>query len=122
VAAAIPAWTAWLAARLWRDAATPAQRRQGLVLVTAGALPGETRRRRVARLAIHPLSLPGWLWLTLTAALGGVPWLWIMPALAATAVALAALGSLALLVARPQRRAVHDLLARTRLTADGPQR
>jgi hypothetical protein len=122
VAAAVPAWTAWLAARLWRDAATPGQRRQGLALASAGASPEPVRWRPIARLTLHPLSLPAWLWLALTAALGGVPWLWLMPALVAAIVALAALASLALLLARPQRRAVHDLLARTRLMADGPPR
>ncbi len=118
VAATIPAWTAWLVARLWRDGATPGQRRRGLTLAASDG----PRWRSLARLAAHPLSLPFWLWLTVTAALAEIPWLWLVPTIAATTVTLVSLASLALLLAQPQRRAVHDLLARTRLTARAPQR
>jgi hypothetical protein len=67
------------------------------------------------RLATHPLALPLWGWLTLTALHSGLPWLWLPSAAVVIAVALAGLLSFALLLARPELSAIHDLIARTRL-------
>lgn len=123
VAAVVPAWTVYLGAGLWLDGRTPGQRRLG---VTVG--PREAAQwRRALRLALHPLSLPAWGWLALTAALSGLPWLWLPVAAAAAAIALAGAVSFVLLAVRPSLPSVHDRLTRTMLLrsepaapADGP--
>ena len=117
VAAAAPAWSLWLAARVRRDGATAGQRLAGLrVSRRADGGPNGAWRRQL-RLAVHPLALPLWGWLTLTALLSGVPRLWLPPAFIAAAVAFAGLLSFVLLLAEPQRRALHDRVARTQLVA-----
>jgi hypothetical protein len=119
VAAVVPAWTVYAGAMAWRRGSTPGQRRLGVVVQSRGsgeALAGASWRRGV-RLAMHPLSLPGWSWLALTALLTGVPWLWVPFGLAAAVVALAGLASLVLLLVRPALPALHDRVARTSLTA-----
>ena len=115
VTAAAPAWAAWMAARVRRDGVTPGQRRAGLRVSRRGGERPAGAWRRQLRLAVHPLALPLWGWLTLTALLSGVPRLWLPPAFIATAVAFAGLLSFVLLLAEPQRRALHDRIARTRL-------
>ena len=112
VGATLPAWAAWLSLRVRRDGSTPGQRRAGLLVARGAAM---TPWLRQLRLAIHPLALPLWGWLALTALLSGLPWLWLPPLVAGVAVALAGLVSFALLLARPDLRAVHDLIARTEL-------
>jgi hypothetical protein len=112
VGATIPAWAAWLALRVRRDGCTPGQRRARMFVEP---LPGAMSWRRQLRLAAHPLTLPVWGWLTLTALLSGVPWLWLPVAAGGMVVALAGVLSFALLLVRPELNAMHDLLARTRL-------
>lgn len=112
VGATLPAWAAWLALKVGRDGCTPGQRRTRL-LVAPGA--ARTPWRLQLRLAAHPLALPVWGWFTLTALLSGLPWLWLPSAAVGMAVALAGMASLALLLARPELSAIHDLIARTRL-------
>ena len=114
VGATLPAWAAWLALTVRRDGCTPGQRRARLFVELAAAAATTPWRRQV-RLAAHPLALPLWGWLTLTALLSGLPWLWLPVAAGGMAVALAGLLSFALLLARPELSAIHDLLARTRL-------
>ena len=108
--AATPAWLAWTALRLAQRGATPGQARCGL-RVTGSP------RRRLLRLALHPLTVPGWLWLATLAAVATFEVL---------AVACAAAGGVALLgglvtagrtLLRPQARGLHDLIARTRLVS-----
>ena len=136
VAAVAPAWTLYAGARLCRGGATPGQRRMALAVGAPAAsapfdglrVSGEIlkpdvarepiaapRWRRGLRLAVHPLALPAWTWLTLSVALTGVPWLWTPVAAVAGAVALAGAASFALLLVRPSMPALHDRLARTAL-------
>lgn len=117
--ATIPAWSAFIALRVRRDGATPGQRRTGLAVEP---LPGARRGARHLRLALHPVMLPLWGWLTLTALLGGLPWLFLLPVLAAAAVVLAGTVSFAMLLASPHARAVHDRLAQTALVPSARQR
>ncbi|MSP23056.1 MAG: hypothetical protein EXR66_08670 [Dehalococcoidia bacterium] len=115
VLAVPPAWAAWLAPGV-AHGATSGQRRAGLQ-VQGGPLA------RLARTAIHPLSLPLWGWLALLAAASGLPWPAILFGFMATFTGLLAFGSTALWVALPTSRALHDRVARTRLTlATGEER
>ncbi|MSQ41839.1 MAG: hypothetical protein EXR65_02230 [Dehalococcoidia bacterium] len=113
IGATIPTWAAWLALRTVRDRATPGQRLAGLVVVERR----RGHRAALLRLAVHPLAMPFWGWLALTALQSGVPWLWLPPALLAAAVAAGGAISLAGLLAAPRRPAIHDLLARTTLAS-----
>ena len=110
VAGVVPAWAVYVGAALWRDGMTPGQRRIGVAL-------DASRWRRLLRLAVHPVSLPAWVWFALTALLTGVPWLWLPFALAAVVVALAGAVSLLLLLVWPSMPALHDRVAGTALTA-----
>ena len=112
VGATMPAWAAWLALRVRRDGATVGQRRAGLTVVPRSQARGWPPQ---LRFAIHPLALPLWGWLALTALLSGVPWLWLLPVLMSAVIALAGVVSFALLLLWPQRRAIHDLVAGTTL-------
>jgi hypothetical protein len=138
VAGVAPAWAVYLGAALWRGGMTPGQRRAGVAvqsrgsgeasapfngprvsgaLVEPGEAPGTARWRRALRLAVHPISLPVWGWVALTALLAGVPWLWLPFALATVAVALAGAVSLVLLLVWPSMPALHDRVAGTSLAA-----
>ena len=109
VGSSAPAWTAWQLAELYLRGATLGQRRLGL------AVEGAAPWRPLARFAVHPLALPAWGWLALTALLAELPWLPLLPALATALVALAGLVSLATLLVRPAAPPLHDRAARTRL-------
>jgi hypothetical protein len=107
VLAVPPAWLAWLLPGVLRGA-TPGQRRAGLEV--EGSVV-----RRVNRLAFHPLALPLWVWLALTALAFGTPRLGVAVAFVAALVLAMAFGSFVLWVISPTSRALHDRLARTRL-------
>jgi hypothetical protein len=107
--AGVPAWAAWQLARLQLEGATLGQRRLGL------AVEARAPWRRLARFAAHPLAVPVWGWLALTALIAGLPWLPLLPALAGGLVLLAGLVSLAMLAVDPDARGLHDRLAGTRL-------
>ena len=138
VAAVVPAWALYVGAALWRGGLTPGQRRMVVAVEARGAgealapfdglrVSGEvlepgghgsaSRWRRALRLAVHPISLPTWVWLALTALLTGVPWLWLPFALAAGGVALAGAASLVMFLGWPSMPALHDRVAGTSLTA-----
>lgn len=106
--AATPAWLAWTALRLAQRGATPGQDRQRL-RVTG------TPRRRLLRLALHPLAVPGWLWLAILAAVATVDPVALAFAATGAVVFLGGLIGAGRAVLRPQAPALHDLIARTRL-------
>lgn len=108
--AATPAWLAWTAVSLARQGATPGQARWGL-RVTGG------RWRRILRLALHPLGIPGWLWLAVLAGVATFDALAIAFAAAGLLVLLGALATAGRTALRPRSRGLHDLIARTRLEA-----
>lgn len=106
--AATPAWLAWTAIRLAQRGATPGQARCGLRVVGRP-------RRRLLRLAAHPLSVPGWLWLAILAAIATFEVLAIACAAAGLAVLLGGLVTAGTALLRPRARGLHDFIARTRL-------
>ncbi len=106
--AATPAWFAWTALRLTRQGATPGQARQRLRVTGAP-------RRRLLRLAIHPLAVPGWLWLAILAAVATFDVVALAFAAAGAAVLLGGIVTAGRAVLRPQTPGLHDLIARTRL-------
>lgn len=103
--AAVPAWLGLLAYGSWSGDATPGQHAAGL------AVEG-TPRRRLLRLAIHPLGLAGWAWLAILAMLATAPFV-VWATLALMAGAIASVSALAAML--PRAPALHDLLAGTRL-------
>jgi len=106
--AATPAWLAWTALRLVRHGATPGQGRQRLRVTGAP-------RRRLLRLTVHPLAVPGWLWLSILAAVATCNVVAIACAAVGTAVFLGGLITAGRALLRPQAPGLHDLIARTRL-------
>ncbi len=108
--AATPAWLAWTALRLAQQGATPGQARGHLRVM------GSTRRR-LLRLALHPLAVPGWLWLAILAAIATFYALAIAAAAFAGAVFLGGLVTAGRALFRPRARGIHDLIARTRLVS-----
>ena len=107
-----PTWIAWLLSSVIEDAATPGQRRRDIAVgFQAAPWPGA----RLLRFAVHPLSVPGWLWLAAIAYLLDLPPLTAILSFVTVAVALTAVGSAILLAAG--RRPLHDLLLRTEVEA-----
>ena len=114
IASSVPAWTAWQLLGVHAGGGTFGQRQLGL------AVEGGARWRRLLRFAGHPLALPAWGWLALTALLAGLPWLPWLPVLAIVYALLAGLVSLVTLLVRPSALAIHDHLAGTRLVYARP--
>lgn len=112
IAATLPAWAAWTVLSVRRHAATPGQRR---VRLRVAPVEGARAYTRYVRLAVHPLALPLWGWLTLSALLSGLSWLPLLPIVGGGVVALAGVVSLLMLLVRPTLRSVHDRIARTEL-------
>jgi hypothetical protein len=108
--AAVPAWLGLLGHASAVLDGTPGQRSAGL---TVEGFPA----RRAVRLAVHPVSALGWLWLALVAALAAVPGLPFL----LTAAGLIAIGggvvSTVMLLLDPSALPLHDRLAGTRLVA-----
>lgn len=105
-----PAWLARLLLCAIADHATPGQQRRQLVVgLAANARAGA----RLFRFALHPFSAAGWFWLATIAFLLDALWLTGLFLLAGVMVALFAVGSAILIILG--RRALHDLLARTRV-------
>jgi hypothetical protein len=103
-----PTWLAWLIVSVLDEHASPGQRERGLVVTTtAQAWPGA----QLIRLALHPLSLPGWLWLSTITYLLAAIWLSWLFLLVVLVVALTSVGSAILIVIG--RRPLHDILGRT---------
>lgn len=103
---ALPAWYALAALDVLEAGATPGQRRAGLRIEGAPA-------RRLVRLSLAPVALPGWAWLSTVALLTAVYPLALLVASVTAIVAVAALASTALVAAG--RRGLHDRLAGTRV-------
>jgi hypothetical protein len=110
IAAAVPAWLAWLTLSARLDAATPGQRASRLRVCTV-------RERRPAgpllRLCAHPVAAPAWLWVGALAWIADVPILAaLLLAIAGTIVLMAGV-SAALVIRDPAARAVHDYVGGT---------
>lgn len=118
VASAPGAWLARLGYGLVAADGTPGHRARGIrVHVMRGARTG--RGARAVRLALHPFAAAGWGLLALTVYLAALP---AEAAIAIGAVAvfvlLGGLVSLAIVVAAPDARALHDRVAGTRLVRE----
>ncbi len=106
--AATPAWLAWTALRLVQRGATPGQARAGL------RVTGRPRQR-LLRFALHPLAVPGWLWLALLAGVATFNLVALACATVGLALLLGGLATAALAVLRPTARGFHDRATGTRL-------
>lgn len=109
VMAALPAWLGWLAADLVGRSSTRGQRASGLAVAGSPL-------RRVARLALHPFAVLGWLWLAAVAELALLPTVSLLLLAAAVLVAAAAVTSGAIAIGWPSTVLIHDRVAGTRLT------
>jgi hypothetical protein len=109
----LPAWLACQAMRLMRRGATFGQDCVRLRLfMRDGAQPYAP----MLRLAMHPLSIPGWLWLAALAGIAGIPWLQIVLLVPALLLFLGGIVSAGIILARPGSPALHDRLAKTAVT------
>jgi len=107
-----PTWMAWMLTSITERGATPGQRRAGLVVANR---EGGRRWARLLRMALHPLSVPFWLWSGAMFLLLGTPLLAILVLLWAGVVMIGGLISMVMFAIRPRTPAIHDLLARTRV-------
>jgi hypothetical protein len=111
LAAGPAAWLAWLGYALATGHATPGQRARGIAVeFTRGG-----RATPALWLAAHPFGAMGWLLIALMLLLAGA---WEGAAVIAVLAALALLGglvSLAIALARPEARGLHDYIAGTRV-------
>jgi hypothetical protein len=107
-----PTWTVWLLMSVVEYRATPGQRRAGLAVArNADAVRGA----RARRMALHPISLPFWLWVVAVLQLLNVPVIpWTLLMWSAL-VAIGGLASVVLLTVRPGTPAVHDWVAQERV-------
>jgi hypothetical protein len=112
IAAAIPAWLAWLSIGLRQDRATFGQRSRQLTVAAEGA---RRPAPELLRLAVHPLGLAGWGWLTILFALLTVPVLPLLFAAITGTIALMGIVSAVLILRDPGTRGLHDRIAGTRL-------
>jgi len=112
VLAVPPTQAGWLLLSVAERGATPGQRRAGLAIARR---EGEWRAARIVRMALHPLSLPAWLWLAAMLFLLAVPVLPWLVVLWSGLLAIGVLSSIVIFAIRPAAPAVHDLLARTRV-------
>lgn len=108
--AAVPAWFGYLGHAVAVDGGTPGQAATGLTVEGGPA-------RRLARLALHPMSALGWCWLALVAGWATVPGVPLMLAAVAVTVLGGGVVSAVLLARDPGAPALHDRLAGTRLVA-----
>ena len=107
-----PTVAAWLLLSVAEHQATPGQRRVGLIIARR---KDGWRGARQLRMALHPLSLPFWVWLITMLSLLAVPVLpWIVVIWGAL-VGLGGLSSAVLFAFRPRTPALHDWVARTRV-------
>jgi len=107
-----PTVAAWLLLSVAEHRATPGQRRAGLVIARR---EDGWRGARLLRMALHPLSLPFWVWLVAMLSLLAVPVLpWLVVVWGAL-VGLGGLSSAVLFALRPGTPAIHDRVARTRV-------
>lgn len=113
-AAAGPAWTAWQWLRLSDEGVTFGHARFAASEISAR--PSAQRgRRRALVLALHPVSLPLWVWLTaacFASGAGALIALAIIPLAVTLLVGLLMMGSLALLLIRPAALPLHMWIAR----------
>ena len=105
-------WAAWLLMSVAEHRATPGQRRAGLVVARR---EDDWRSARLLRMALHPMSLPFWLWVAAMLLLLGVPLAPWAVLLWSALVVIGGLASLVLLAIRPGTPGVHDWAARTRV-------
>jgi hypothetical protein len=107
-----PTWAARLLISLAENRATPGQRRAGLVIARR-----EDRRPAALLLgmAMHPLSLPLWVWSAVMLLMLSVPVLPWLVALWCALVTIVGLASLVVLIVQPQAPAIHDQLAGTQV-------
>ncbi len=119
IGAAIPAWIGWVALHALTTGATRGQQRTGLRVEVTSARP----LARALRLALHPISVPGWLWLAAVVAILEVPWLPLLVVLIGATIALMGVISIALLITDPSAAPLHDRAAGTRvMRTPGPGR
>ncbi len=107
-----PTWAAWLLMSVVEHRVTPGQRRAGLAVARDA---DAWRGARARRMALHPISLPFWLWVVAALLLLGVPMVPWAVLLWSALVGIGGLASLVLLAVRPGTPAVHDWVARTRV-------
>lgn len=106
-AAAAPAWTAWQWRMLHAHGSTFGARRTG-----AGAVPRLEGRRRLVWLLLHPVTVPAWGWLTLTAAIPGPLALVAVPLTVTACVLVLAVVSCVLVLVTPGGAPLHARIAR----------
>lgn len=109
-AAALPAWSAWQ----WRSLALHATSR-GMQSVAPGAASQLfSGRRRVMWYLLHPVTVPAWIWLALTAAIPGPFQLAVLPAAIATLQTVMTVTSCIVVFIKPSRPPGHVRIARGR--------
>ncbi len=115
-AAAGPAWTAWQWLRLWDEGVTFGHARARFAASEDSTGPSsQYGRRQALALALHPVSLPLWAWLTAACFASGAGVLIafaIVPLAVALLVGLLTVLSLVLLLVRPAGRPLHVWIAR----------
>lgn len=115
VGAAVPAWLAWIAVRALAEGATHGQQRMGIRVEARMQRPVP----RLLRLLVHPVSVPGWLWVAGVLAIVEVPWIPVFVGLIAVTIAVMGVISALVLTVNPGADALHDRLAGTRTVRDG---
>jgi uncharacterized RDD family membrane protein YckC len=115
VCAAPAAWLARLGYSMWTYAATPGQRAQGLRVEVPGEEARDPAGPRALRLALHPFASAGWGVVTMTLLLAGAWQVAAVMGALALLVMVGGVASLAIVIARPDARAVHDRIAGTRV-------
>lgn len=108
IGAIVPTWAMWLIAHLHLKGATPGQALLGL------SVEGQ-QWRRLARLLVHPISIPLWIWGLLTAFIAQLNVLLVPIALVLLMVTIPGLISFGMLLIRGDTRLLHDYLFSTRM-------
>ena len=104
--AVVPTWLARLAVSMATTGATPGQRALRVHLEATRDV--STRWALAIRLATHPFGAIGWAWIAGVLALAGLFQIAATFALVAVLVAIAGLGSLAIILVRPGALTLHD--------------
>ncbi len=108
--AAVPAWLGAIGHAAAAEGATPGQHRSRTTVEGSPA-------RRLARLAVHPLSALGWWWAMVVAVLATIPGLPLLLAAMSVTVVAGGAVSAALLLRDPEALPLHHRIAGTRLVA-----
>ena len=105
-----PAWSAWQWLRLRTDGATFGGRRTTIASDGGSHLVASSWFRRWALAAVHPTTLPLWLWATMVLTISGVDALALLAVLPLTMFltgGVLMLGSMVLLLVRPSAAPLH---------------